>query len=145
MPIGARRGEPFASREFVEHMFDNAEVDNPEPPDARPANRDHARMPGSHRRWVFVPVLFRTGGGWRFGVVEQWICLEGRPWVARIVFGPPTQSPYHQFYDYLHDGAIVPLLLDTGASSPSLIPRSLTPQDREQAQSAPPQSPNQGR
>ena len=111
----------------LEHMFDNVAVDYPELPDAKVSDPNAVMAPGGHRRPAFEPVVFRVECQWRFGVVHEWIGREGYPWIARIVFAASNVHQYYEFYDYLKDGAIVPLEVDTANFAVFMSPRSWQP------------------
>jgi hypothetical protein len=60
-------------------------------------------------------------GRWRFGIIDQWVRVadKSHPWIARIDYGEPGKQCH---FDYLDNGAIIPLRLDTSTDPPTLRP-----------------------
>ena len=107
---------------MLEHTFDNPQVNStPEPPDIRPTKHGTLQPAGSYYVDAFQPVIFRMDGRWRFGLIDQWVRVKdhSHPWIARMQYGEPGAQSH---FDYLDDGAIIPLQLDTSTDPPTLKP-----------------------
>lgn len=108
---------------LIERLFDNHGVSLDDIPDARPARDTYLQVSGGRRVDAFQPVVYRESGRWHFGVVIRWIQALDSPWMAQIRSGErDARGTDTRIFDYLDDGAILPLQLTDVQGIPVLRP-----------------------